>query len=74
MTKEFKLTPAHIAITEIFIDNIGMIQVLRDGLYLLVLEYLERNINSGVDDRISGEFVKDFNNLLEFLYALEDIV
>ena len=74
MSKDFKLSAGMITVTEIFLENIDSINGLREGLYFLTLEYLEKNIDVGTDNRVRGNFLRDFNDLLEFLFALEDIV
>jgi hypothetical protein len=44
---------------------------LREGLYQVIWNYLEENIDTGMDQRINGVFLTDFNNLLEVLRLLE---
>ena len=74
MSKEVKLTAGIITIAEIFIENVASVSNLRKGLYFILWDYLEENIDAGADHRVSGDFLRDFGDLLEFLYALEDIV
>ena len=71
MEKEIKLSAGAIINVEIFLENLEDVSGLREGLYYVLLDYLSTNIDSGVDRRVSGVFIKDFDNLLEFLYMLE---
>jgi hypothetical protein len=47
------------------------IKGLREGLYFVVWSYLEENIDTGLDRRIHGVFLTDFNSLIEVLSILE---
>jgi hypothetical protein len=47
------------------------IKGLREGLFLVVWNYLEENIDTGLDRRITGVFLTDFNSLEEVLLILE---
>jgi|GEM_PF-4187392 hypothetical protein len=73
MSKEVKMTAGIITITEIFIENMVSVSNLRKGLYFILWDYLEENIDSGADHRVSGDFLRDFGDLLEFLFALEEL-
>jgi hypothetical protein len=55
-----------------FIDNCMSVKKLREGLYLVMWEYLTENINEGVDEEISGEFLRDFDGLLNLLLYVEE--
>jgi hypothetical protein len=73
MRKEVRLTAGMITITEIFLENIVSASNLRKGLYFILMDYLQENIDSGADHRVSGNFLRDFDDLLEFLFALEEL-
>jgi hypothetical protein len=73
MSKEVRLTAGMITVTEIFIENVASVSTLRKGLYFILWDYLEENIDAGADHRVSGDFLRDFGDLLEFLYALEEL-
>jgi hypothetical protein len=44
---------------------------LREGLYYVVWDYLEENIDTGLHPHVNGKFLADFNHLLEVLLLLE---
>jgi len=48
------------------------VKLLREGLYFVVWSYLEENIDTGLDRRVNGVFLTDFNSLLEVLLILEN--
>jgi hypothetical protein len=41
------------------------------GLQLLAWDYISRNVDTGIDQRINGAFIRDYCDLLEFLNALQ---
>jgi hypothetical protein len=40
------------------------------GLQFLAWNYLSHNVDTGIDQRINGAFIRDYCDLLEFLYSL----
>jgi hypothetical protein len=55
-----------------FLDNCMSVKKLREGLYLVMWDYLASNVDSGVDEEITGEFLRDFDGLLNLLLYVEE--
>jgi hypothetical protein len=47
------------------------IEHLREGLQFVVWLYIEENIDTGLDRRINGVFLTDFNSLIAVLSMLQ---
>jgi hypothetical protein len=54
-----------------YLQEVQDLKGLREGLYLVVWEYLQWNLDTGLDSRINGKFLVDFNSLIEVLCILE---
>ena len=56
---------------KIFLDGVNDIANLRAGLRVICREYLIQNIDHGLDEEISGAFLRDFDDLLDLLLVIE---
>ena len=68
----YKISPGQLKGVEIFLEGTDDFEALWNGLYLVMWEYLERNIDEGVGEEINGKFLSDFNSLMEMIWFLHE--
>jgi hypothetical protein len=69
----YKISPGLLQGVEIFLESTEDFEGLWNGLYLVMWEYLQNNIDEGVAEEIRGEFLGDFNNLMELVWLLHEL-
>ena len=62
-----------ISILESYLEDAKDIRSLRAGLYFVTWDYIQRNIDTGLDSRINGAFIADFISLLEILQVFHKL-
>jgi hypothetical protein len=67
-----KFSALTISGVEVFLEGIEDFDGLREGLHLLIWAYLQLNIDEGLDGLISGQFLRDFDSLMEMILFLQE--
>jgi hypothetical protein len=72
MGKVFELSLGMIKGTEITFESMEDLPALTKGLQFIVLEYFAENLDTGVDGQIDGAFLRDFSELIQYLFSMEE--
>jgi len=69
----YKVTDGTMHGVRIFIESFHDFERLWDGMYILLIYYLQEHIEDGVDNEISSDFLKDLDNLMELVWTLHEL-
>lgn len=66
----FTLSPGLAKVLEIYLEAMNEFDNLHNGLRHVMWAYLEENIDKGLDEKITGNFLKNFDSLMELIWFI----
>lgn len=66
----YNLSPDVLKSVLVFLECTEDAQALYRGLHIIAWDYMEKNIDTGVHEEINGQFLADFNSLLELVWLI----